>query len=58
MRLLLNLPVPYRAPLGIKADAYLDDGQAAESELGSIVVKVYLPHGCLGLLVELQLKEV
>ena len=58
MRLLLNLPVPYRAPLGIKAEAYLDDGQAAEGELGGIVVEVYLPHGSLGRLVELQLKQI
>ena len=58
MRLLLYLPVPYRAPLGIEADADLDDGQATEGKLGGIVVEVYLPHGCLGRLDELQLKQI
>ncbi len=54
----LYLPVPYRAPLGIEIDTDLDNGQATEGKLGGIVVEVYLPHGCLCRLVELQLEEV
>ena len=56
--LFLNLPVSNGAPLGIEIDADLDNGQAAEGELGGIVVEVYLPHGSLGRLVELQLKQI
>ena len=55
---ILYFPIPYRAPLGIEADTDLDDWQAAEGKLGGIVVKVYLPLGCLGRLVELQLKQI
>ena len=52
-----DLPVAEGAASGIEVDAYLDYREAGEGELRGVVLQVYLLHGYLYTLVQLQLEE-
>lgn len=49
-----NLPVTESLFSAVEVDANFHDGQTAEGETGRIVLEVYLLHGGIGRLVELQ----